>query len=72
MKNFATTHIEVVAANKGAEIFGLQDGHLIKVEKETENFFFCVSHSGKQIKVSKQTKRACSWRDQKTSPVFNV
>lgn len=68
----ATTHIEVTKANKGAEVFGLGDGHLLKVEKETDCFFFVRSHTGHQIKVSKQTKRACHWRNATTSPVFNI
>lgn len=66
------THIEVTKANKGAEIFGLQDGHLLKVLKETTCFIFAVSHSGKEIKISKKTKRCCYWSSKSTSPVFNV
>ena len=68
----ATTHIEVTTANRGAEVFGLQDGHLLKVERETPKFFFVRSHTGKAIKVSKTTKRACHWKNQATSPIFNV
>ena len=68
----ATTHIEVTKANRGANVFGLADGHLLKVEKETPCFFFVRSHTGKQIKVSKHTKRACHWGNVATSPVFNV
>lgn len=68
----ATTHIEVQAANKGAEVFGIEDGQLLKVSKETKDFFFAKSFSGKEIKVSKKTKRACQWSNTSTAPVFNI
>lgn len=73
----ATTHIEVTKANKGAEVFGLADGMLVRVIKETPKFFFCeprnASRNGHtQMKVSKTTRRLCLWSNKNTSPVFNV
>jgi len=72
MKQPTITHIEVIAANKGAEVFGLKDGQLLKVHHVTNCFIFARSFSGQEIKISKQTKRACHWVSQSNSPVFNV
>lgn len=67
-----TSHIEVIAANKGREVFGIEDGQCLKVVKETPAFFFVVSFTGKEIKVSKSTGLAGHWSNKATSPVFNV
>lgn len=66
------THIEVTAANRGAEVFGLTDGDLLKVLKVTPSFIFAAARNGKEIKISKRTHRACHWAAQSNSPVFNV
>ena len=66
------THIEVTAANRGAEVFGLNDGDLLSVTKATPAFVFATARNGKEIKISKKTGRACHWGNQSTSPVFNV
>ena len=66
------THIEVTQANKGATIWNLFDGQMLKVSKETEKFFFLEAWNGKEIKVSKQTKKCCHWKNKLTSPVFNI
>lgn len=67
-----TTHIEVTEAKHGQVIWGLQDGHLLTVEKETPCFFFVRSHAGHKIKVSKKTMRPCYWKQSSTAPVFNI
>lgn len=66
------SHIEVVSANHGVEIYDIKDGQLLKVTKETNNFFFVVSFTGKEIKVSKNTKRACNWSKPSIAPTFNI
>lgn len=66
------THIEVTEANRGAEVFGLNDGDLLSVTKVTPNFIFANARNGKEIKISKKTHRACHWANQASSPVFNV
>lgn len=71
----AATHIEVIKANEGANVYGIVDGDLLEVLKETPNFLFVKARDGgsrKEIKVSKQTKRACRWSNQRTSPTFNI
>lgn len=72
MKTPGITHIEVTAANRGTEVFGIQDGQLLTVLRETPCFFFVKSFAGKELKVSKQTKRLCHWGNANTSPVFNI
>lgn len=67
----STTHIEVTAAN-GAAHLGMENGSLLRVTKETKCFFFVKSHTGRDLKVSKQTKRLCYWGNANTSAVFNV
>jgi hypothetical protein len=71
MKSTLLTHIEVTQAKDGKR-FGIEDGHLLRVNKETKCFFFVTSHSGQSLKISKQTKRLCYWSQTNTSPVFNV
>lgn len=66
------THIEVSYAKDGSRVFGLQDGQLLQVERETDCFFYVKSFSGQTIKVSKKTRRACNWKGAATSPVFNI
>lgn len=71
MTKFTTTHIEVAAA-KGATHLGIQDGQLLAVTKETNCFFFVKTHAGRDLKVSKHTKRLCHWSKANTSAVFNI
>jgi len=71
MKQAQATHIEVTQA-KGGKNFGIEDGSLLTVLKETKCFFFVKSHAGKTFKVSKQTKRLCNWGNVNSSPVFNI
>ena len=71
MTKAPTTHIEVTAAN-GAAHLGLESGHLLQVKKETNCFFFVKSHTGRELKVSKHTKRLCYWSNANTSPTFNI
>jgi hypothetical protein len=71
MTKAPTTHIEVTASNGGAHL-GLESGHLLQVQKETNCFFFVMSHTGRKLKVSKHTKRLCHWANAKTSPTFNI
>lgn len=66
------THIEVLMAKNGGAHLGLENGHLLQVESETKCFFFVKSHTGRKLKVSKQTKRLCRWGNANTSPVFNI
>jgi hypothetical protein len=66
-----TTHIEVTTT-KGATHLGLFDGALLKVINETPCFFFVKNHEGRELKISKQTKRLCHWGNANTSPVFNI
>lgn len=66
------THIEVVKANNGANVFGMFDGQMLKIAKETEKFIFAEAWNGKEIKVSKQTKLCCHWKNKSTSPLFNI
>ena len=72
MKYRGITHIEVVQAKKGAEVWGLKDGQLLPVHHDTECFIFAKSFGGNEIKISKKTGRACHWRSASTSPVFNI
>lgn len=71
MTKAPTTHIEVCATNGGAHL-GLQNGHLVEVTSETNCFFFIRTHTGRCLKVSKQTQRLCSWGNANTSPIFNI
>jgi hypothetical protein len=71
MKQAPVTHIEVIQA-KGGKNFGMEDGSLLTVLKETQCFFFIKSHSGKTFKVSKHTKRLCNWGNVSSSPIFNI
>lgn len=66
------THIEVTVANRGTEVLGIEDGQLLTVLRETKCFFFVKSFAGRELKVSKQTKRLCWWGNPSTSPVFNI
>lgn len=66
------SHVEVIEANKGKEVFGIENGQLLTVTKETDKFVYLVSFTGKEIKVSKQTRKACHWRNSSTSPTFNI
>ena len=72
MKTPGITHIEVTKANRGAEVFGLEDGQLLTVLRETPCFFFVKTFAGREIKVSKQTKRLCHWASVSNSPIFNI
>lgn len=64
--------VVVAQANKGAEVFGIQDGQALTIEKETDNFIFCTAPKNGPIKISKATKKACNWRNKATSPVFKI
>ncbi len=66
------THIEVKLANSAAEVYGLFDGQILKVIKETPAFFFAATPDGTELKVSKKTKRCWYWSPLKISPVFNI
>lgn len=66
------THVEVSKANKGANVWNLFDGQMLKVLKETPKFVFVESWEGKQIKISKHTKQCCYWSQKNTSPIFNI
>jgi len=68
------THIEVISANRGAEVYGLSDGMLVKVIKETPKFFFLKAPKDghAELKVSKKTNRCCHWANQNSSPLFNI
>jgi hypothetical protein len=72
MKQAPVTHIEVTEARGGEQAYGIKTGQLLTVDKETKCFFFVRSWTGKQIKVSKRTKRSCYWSNANTSPVFNI
>ena len=65
------THIEVLDV-KGGSLLGIATGDLLGVVKETPCFFFVKTHGGKQLKVSKQTKRLCYWKAAHSSPIFNL
>ena len=66
------THIEVLLSNEGERVYGIKTGQLLTVLKVTPCFIFAKSHSGREIKISKKTRRACHWGSASTSPVFNV
>jgi hypothetical protein len=66
------THVEVLQANAGEQVFGIKTGQLLTVHQVTPCFIFAKSFSGREIKISKKTKRACRWGSPSTSPVFNV
>jgi len=66
------THIEVLQANEGERVYGITTGQLLTVHHVTPCFIFAKSHSGREIKISKKTRRACHWGSASTSPVFNV
>jgi hypothetical protein len=65
------THLEVIVAKEGS-MYGIEDGNLLRVEKETPCFFFVCTHNGKVFKVSKKTKRIANWKRISTSPIFNI
>ena len=66
------THIEVLQANEGERVYGIKTGQLLTVHHVTTCFIFVKSFSGREIKISKKTKRACHWGSASTSPVFNI
>ena len=66
------THIEVLQANEGERVFGIQTGQLLTVHRLTPYFVFARSFSGDEIKISKKTGLACHWASTSTSPVFNI
>lgn len=66
------THVEVVQANEGERVFGIKTGQLLMVLNVTPCFVFAKSFSGREIKISKKTKRCCRWGTPSTSPVFDI
>jgi hypothetical protein len=66
------THIEVLQANEGERVYGIKTGQLLTVLQVTPCFVFAKSFSGREIKISKKTQRACHWGNANTSPVFNI
>ena len=66
------TIITVVQARRGTDAYGLKDGQLLFPARESRCFYFvdAPNSSGKEIKISKKTKRCCHWGNSDTSPVF--
>jgi hypothetical protein len=65
--------ITVLQAKRGVEAYGLKDGQLLFPFHESPCFYFveAPNGTGKEIKISKKTKKCCHWGNTSTSPIFS-
>lgn len=65
------TILTVTQANLGAKIFGLTSGQSVFTDRESACFWFATAPNGRELKISKRTRRMCNWGSPNTSPVFS-